>query len=100
MMPVFLSLLVTLRRWARSRAALQLEVLALRHQLQVLQRAQPRRLRLSKTGRLLLGLLSRIWTGGGNALLVVKPGTVIPRHPRGVPPWGGRARPRPPRQAN
>jgi hypothetical protein len=54
MMPVFLSLLLTLRTWARSRAALHLEVLALRHQLQVLQRAQRRRLRLAKDGPLAL----------------------------------------------
>jgi len=33
MMSVILSFLLTLRTWARSRAALQLEVLALRHQL-------------------------------------------------------------------
>ena len=39
---------LTLRTWAYSRAALQLEVLALRHQLQVLQRTRPRRLRLTK----------------------------------------------------
>jgi hypothetical protein len=58
-MPVFRSLLLTLRTWARSRAALHLEVLALWHQLQVLQRAQRRRLRLAKTDRLLWSL-SRI----------------------------------------
>jgi hypothetical protein len=52
-MSVFLSLLLTLRRCARSRAVLQLEVLALRHQLQVLQRSRPRRLRLAQTDRLL-----------------------------------------------
>jgi hypothetical protein len=74
MMPVFLSLLLTLRTWARSRAALHLEVMALRHQLQVLQRAQRRRLRLAKTDRLLLwSLLSRIWTGWQTALVIVKP---------------------------
>jgi hypothetical protein len=74
MMPVFLALLLTLRTWARSRAALHLEVLALRHQLQVLQRAQRRRLRLAKTDRLLLwSLLSRIWTGWQTALVIVKP---------------------------
>jgi hypothetical protein len=32
------------RTWARTRAFLQLEILALRHQLQVLQRTQPRRM--------------------------------------------------------
>jgi len=35
----------------RSRVALHVEVLALRHQLQVLQRARPRRLRLMKADR-------------------------------------------------
>jgi hypothetical protein len=48
MKSVLLSLLLTLRTWARSRAALQLEVLALRHQLQVLQRTRPRRVQLAK----------------------------------------------------
>ena len=40
MMSVLLALLLALRTWARSRAALQLEVLALRHQLQVLERTR------------------------------------------------------------
>jgi len=38
-MSVLLSFLPTLRSSARSRVALQLEILALQHQLQVLQRA-------------------------------------------------------------
>jgi hypothetical protein len=54
-MSVLLSLLLSLRTWVRSRAALQLEVLALRHQLQVLQRTRPRRLRLAKADRWLRG---------------------------------------------
>jgi hypothetical protein len=41
-MSVLLSLLQSLQWTVRSRAALQLEVLALRHQLQVLQRAANR----------------------------------------------------------
>ena len=73
MMSVLLSLLMTQRTWAHSHAALQLEVLALRHQLQVLQRSRPRRLRLAKADRLLWGLLSRIWTGWRTALVIVKP---------------------------
>jgi putative transposase len=63
MMSVLLSLLLTLRGSARSHAALQLEVLALRHQLQVLQRTRPRRLRLAKADRWLWVWLSRNWTG-------------------------------------
>lgn len=51
MTSVLLSLVLSVRTWARSRAALQLEVLALRHQLQVLQRTRPQRLRLTKADR-------------------------------------------------
>jgi hypothetical protein len=47
----------------RSRAALHLEILAVRHQLAVLQRSRPRRVRLAKTDRWLWVLLSRLWTG-------------------------------------
>jgi hypothetical protein len=46
MISVLVSLLLSVRCGLRSRAALQLEVLALRHQLQVLNRSRPRRLRL------------------------------------------------------
>jgi hypothetical protein len=42
MISVLLSLLLTLRGSVRSHAALRLKVLALRHQLQVLQRTRPR----------------------------------------------------------
>jgi hypothetical protein len=57
MMSVLLSLLLTLLTLPRSRTALQLEVLALRRQLQVLQRSRPRRLRLAKPDRWLLVVL-------------------------------------------
>jgi putative transposase len=83
MMSVFLSLLLTLRGSAHSRAALQLEVLALRHQLQVLQRTRPRRLRLAMADRWLWVGLSRIWTEWRTALVIVKPETVIAWHRRG-----------------
>ena len=89
MMSVLLSLLLTLRTWARSRAALQLEVLALRHQLQVLQRSRPRRLRLAKADRWLWTLLVRIWAGWRTALVIVKPETVIAWHRRGFRLWWG-----------
>jgi putative transposase len=80
MTSVLVSFLLTLRMAARSRAELQLEVLALRHQLQVLQRTRPRRMQLAKTDRWLWVVLSRIWTGWRTALVVVKPETVIAWH--------------------
>ena len=63
------SLLLTLRTLAYSRAALHLEILALRHQLQVLQRTRRRRLRVAAIDRRLWVLLSRIWTGWRTALV-------------------------------
>ena len=86
-MSVLLSFLLTLRTWARSRAALQLEVLALRHQLQVLHRSRHRRVRLAKTDRWLWVLLSRLWTEWRLALVIVKPETVIAWHRRGFRLW-------------
>ena len=83
MMSVLLSLFLTLRGSARSRAALQLDVLALRHQLQVLQRSRPRRLRLTKADRWLWVWLSRIWTGWRTALVIIQPETVIAWHRQG-----------------
>ena len=82
-MSVFISLLLTLRDCARSRAGLQLEILALRHQLHVLERSQARRLRLTRIERLLWIWLSRVWCHWRTALILVKPDTVIAWHRRG-----------------
>ena len=80
MISVLISLLQTLRGLAQSRAVLHLEVLALRHQLQVLQRARPRRVRLATADRWLWVWLSRVWTAWRTALVIVKPETVIAWH--------------------
>ena len=77
-MSVVLALLLTLRSCARSRAVLQLEVLAMRHQLQVLQRSRPRRLRLAQTDRLLWVWLSRVWNEWRTTLVIVRPETSSP----------------------
>ena len=82
-MSVFLALLLTLRNSTQSRAVLLLEVLALRHQLQVLQRTRPRRVHLAKTDRWLWVSLSRVWTAWRSALVIVKPETVVAWHRRG-----------------
>ena len=87
MMSVLVALLQTLRTWARSRAALQLEVLALRHQLHVLERSRPRRLRLAQVDRWLWVVLSRVLTGWRTTLVIVRPETVIAWHRRGFRLW-------------
>jgi hypothetical protein len=79
MISVLVSLLQTLRGLAQSRGARHLEVLALRHQLQVLQRTRPRRLRLATADRWLWVWLSRVWTAW-RTLVIVKPETVIAWH--------------------
>ena len=82
-MSVFSSLLMTIRDCGRSRAILQLELLALRHQLHVLERSQGRRLRLTRFDRLLWVWFSRVWSQWRSALAIVKPETVISWHRRG-----------------
>ena len=84
MMSVLISLVLALRGCVRSRAALQCEVLALRHQLQVLERSRPPRLRLTRADRLLWVWFSRAWTEWRAALVIVKPDTVIAWHRQGL----------------
>ena len=84
MMPALVSLLAILRDSFRTRVALQAEVLALRHQLLVLQRKnQKERLRLSVADRLLWVWLSRVWPDWRSALRIVQPETVIAWHRKG-----------------
>jgi len=66
----------------RSRAALQLEILALRHQLGVLHRSV-KRPTLTSSDRLLWAWLSGIWPDWRSALVIVKPDTVIAWHRKG-----------------
>src|SRR6516225_9638378 len=62
MSPRVTALLAAIRSSFRTRAELEAEILALRHQLAVLQQAAPRRLRLSRADRLFWVLLSRVWS--------------------------------------
>jgi hypothetical protein len=61
----------------RSRAALELKVAALQHHLAVLRRQRPGRFQLSALDRLLWVLLYRIWPQVIDAMILVKPATVI-----------------------
>jgi len=67
---------VSVRRF-RSRTVLELENLALRHQLHVLRRQRPGRLRLFVIDRLLWVWLYRLWPRCLEAMVLVKPATVI-----------------------
>ena len=68
----------------RSQAAVQAQIIALRHQLVVLQRTQmTKRLILRRADRSLWVWLSQLWSGWRSALLIVKPETVIAWHRQG-----------------
>jgi putative transposase len=76
----------------RSRATLQLEILALRHQLSVLQRSV-KGPKLTPADRLLWVWLCRLWPDWRSALIIVRPDTVIAWHRQGFRlfwTWKGR----------
>ena len=62
---------------------MQLEILALRHQLAVLQRRTNKRPSLRTADRLLWVMLSRLWAQWRSGLVIVKPETVIAWQRRG-----------------
>ena len=73
-MLIFLTtLLAALRAIFRSGAALELENLALRHQIGVLNRSARKRPKLTSGDRMLWVLLSRVWRDWRSVLAIVKP---------------------------
>jgi putative transposase len=68
----------------RTRLALQTEILALRHQIIVLKRSVSSRPKLRAWDRLLWIWLLRLWPEWRSALIIVKPGTVIAWHRKGI----------------
>src|SRR5262245_50610243 len=72
-----------LTRLFRSRVALEVENVTLRHQLNVLQRKAPKRFVFSNFDRLVFASLYRLAPGILNALVIVKPETVIGWHRAG-----------------
>ena len=70
------SIVAAIARRFRSRAVLELENLALRHQLHVLRRQRPGRPRLFTIDRLLWVWLYRLWPRCLDTMVLVKPATV------------------------
>ena len=79
---LFLPLRSALRDSFRGRAARQLELNAVRHQLATMKRPSPRP-SLRPTDRLLWVLLSRLLPNWREMLVIVKPETVIGWHRKG-----------------
>src|SRR2546425_11900820 len=86
MVTIILSLFSSARQAFQTRAALQAEILALRHQLLVLQRSsRGHRLPLSRADRFLWVWLARFWSAWRAALVILKPETVISWQRKGIP---------------
>jgi hypothetical protein len=96
MSTLFCLVLSFLRSSLRSRAALQAEVLALRHQLLVLQRStQGRRVRFGAMDRIFWVWLSRLWPGWRSRVRIMKADTIMAWNRKGLRlywTWKSRAR--------
>ncbi len=80
---VVIALLSTILAGFQTRFALQVEIVALRHLLNVMRRSVPSRPKLHASDRFLWVLLSRFWPDWRSALILIKPETVIAWHRRG-----------------
>jgi putative transposase len=67
----------------RGQPSLELELVALRHQLIVLRRQRPGSLRLYSADRLLWVCLYRVWPGVLDGLVLAEPATVVKWHRKG-----------------
>ena len=77
-------MLVVISTAMKTCAALQLENIALHHQIGVLQRSAKKRLPLNNADRLLWIGLSRVWTEWRSALKILRPDSVIGWHREGL----------------
>ncbi len=82
MQTIVMILVAFVREIPMSRATLQLENIALRQQVAVLKRERPRP-RLRPLDRVFWVLLSSLWPRWKDALVIVKPETVIGWHRQG-----------------
>jgi hypothetical protein len=78
-----LIVVAVLRAMLKTSAEPRLENLALRHQVAVLRRSAPKRLKITATDRLLWVWLRRLWAGWKAALVFVQPETVVAWHRKG-----------------
>src|SRR3954451_1997533 len=80
----------------RSRSSLQGEVIALRHQLNVLRRSAPKRPALTSFNRFILVLVYRLAPTVLDAMRIVRPETIVRWHRVGFRAfWRGKSRRRP-----
>jgi len=77
------TMLTVLASAFKTSAQLRLENLALRHQLVVLRRSTPKRLKLTTADRIFWLWMRRVWADWRSYLMIVKPETVVAWHRKG-----------------
>ena len=94
MLDLLLALIAAVRVFFRSRTDTSLEVLALRQQVSVLKRKHPRPT-VNRFDRMFWIMLRRVWSRWTDALVIVKPETVVGWHRAGFRLyWRWQSRPR------
>jgi hypothetical protein len=83
MIAILTLLIGALRERIRSRGRLEAEVIVLRHQLNILARQSPRRVRPNAFDRTIFVCLYRYFPDIGHAVAIIRPETVIRWHRRG-----------------
>ena len=85
-MGVILGLLIgALRDFFMSRGRLEAEVIVLRHQLNILRRQSPRRVRPNAFDRAIFVCLHWLFPDIGNAVAIIRPETIVRWHRMGFP---------------
>ena len=87
MVTILRLLIGALRDCIMSRGRLEAEVLVLRHQLNILRRQSPRRVRPNAFDRAIFVCLYRHFPDIGNAVAIIRPETVIRWHRMGFRAW-------------
>lgn len=80
-------LIGALRDYFKSRQRLQAEVLVLRHQINILRRQVPGRVRPTTSDRVIFVWLYRLFADVGNVIAIVRPETVVRWHRMGFRAW-------------
>lgn len=95
MKTILITLCATLADLLRSRASLQLEMLALRHQLAIVANRDGKRLRFRQSERIFWVWLYRLWPTCLQTLMIFKPDTLVRWHRKGFRLyWTWKSRPR------
>jgi transposase InsO family protein len=83
MIAIVKALLAVIPSLFQSRSALHIEILVLRHQLNVLSRRSPCRTHLTNSDRLFFVWLYRLWPGLLRAVTILRPETIVRWHRQG-----------------